>query len=148
MSELFDLINIAHSLFLTEIVEHVQNGVTIAFKESVVSNDEEFITIGRKTIGSARRVSVDEKGDIYQIIFDNCAAYHVIDQSFATFDDGENIGRLLRVYTNSKYLDYIRDTTIVEHIREGELKHYRLICEFYVIDVASVYEPILSKLYT
>lgn len=43
------------------------------------------------------------------------------------------------------YLDYIRVSTIVEHIREGELKHFAINCLNHTIYIASMDEPIITK---
>jgi len=54
------------------------------------------------------------------------------------YDDEVYIGKILRVYTKSHFLDHVmRDTG--GHVQE--ILHYKLICLNHLIDVVSYYPP-------
>ena len=54
------------------------------------------------------------------------------------YDDEVYIGKILRVYTKSHFLDHVmRDTG--GHIQE--ILHYKIICLSHLIDVVSYYTP-------
>ena len=60
-------------------------------------------------------------------------------------DHEERIGRVFCIYSKSNYLDYIRNSTIVEYIRDGDLKHYAINCLDHTIYIASMVEPIVTR---
>ena len=60
-------------------------------------------------------------------------------------DNEERMGRLFCIYSKSNYLDYIRNNTIVEYIRDGELKHYSINCLHHTIYIASMEEPMVTR---
>ena len=62
-------------------------------------------------------------------------------------ENEERIGRQFCIYSKSNYLDYIRDTTVVNDIYDYEniLKHYAINCQNHVIDIVTIDEPVIKR---
>ncbi|HEY8781165.1 MAG TPA: hypothetical protein VIM16_06095 [Mucilaginibacter sp.] len=146
MIDFFEEINDLKHLFLLDIDEPEDNRLIITIKEATISKEKEGIIIGDKNLGSASRVLFDGPGKLYEFYFRTYAAYCVINESFSMFQDNEErMGRLFCIYSKSNYLDYIRNNTIVEYIRDGELKHYSINCLHHTIYIASMEEPMVTR---
>lgn len=83
---------------------------------------------------------------IYHIIFNGYISYNVINESYTSWDDCEKFecGNLFRIYTKSRYLDFISTTTIAMEI-ENKFVHYGICCLNNIIDIISTDEPIITK---
>ena len=144
--DFFSEINSLDYLFFVKSDEPEDNRLVITVKEATISKQHEDIIVGNKNIGPAKRVEFDGPGSFYEFYFDTYAAYCIINESFSMFQDQEErVGRLFCIYSKSTYLDYIRINTIVEYIREGELKHFAINCLNHTVHVASMDEPIITK---
>ncbi len=77
-------------------------------------------------------------------MFEDYLAYSVRNESFTVWDNEEEFtGNVFRVYTKSKFIDYVRASTesfLVENV-VGVYKHYEIVCQNQIIDVASSHEP-------
>jgi len=54
---------------------------------------------------------------------------------------------VIRIYTKSNFLDYIRKDTNAEEFYEyhnESLKHYSINCENHVVHIATIEEPIIK----
>ena len=68
-------------------------------------------------------------------------------ESFTTQDDSEIFsGRLFRVYSDSKFLDFVKSGTIATKDYPGPFKHYGIVCLNHDLDVVSVQEPEIQEL--
>ena len=148
--EFFDEINSAKSLFLLNIKEPRDNQVSITVQETTVSNEEEYIAVGDKSIGPAKRIIVNEKCKKFRIFFNSYASYIVLNESFPMWYDYEEwTGKLIRIYTKSNFLDYIRKDTNADEFYDylnEKLKHFSINCENHVIHIATIEEPIIKIL--
>lgn len=144
--DVFEEMNKAYSFFLLKITEPINNQLVITLKESTTSGAEESIAIGNGVIDGLRNLSPNGPGKIYQILFNTYAAYNVSNESFST-GDGDDIGtgRLVKIFKKSLYMDFIRTVTTVEFVMESKLKHYQIICENHIIDIATLESPIFKK---
>ena len=148
--EYFDDINKVKSLFLLNIEEPLDNQVLITVQETTSSDHEEFIPIAGKLLGPVRKIIADETCKKYSLFFNSYAAYIIINESFPLWHSYEVWrGKVLRIYTKSNFLDYIRkDTTAKEfyEFHNRELKHFSINCENHVIHIATTEEPIIKKI--
>jgi len=147
--DFFDEINNLEYLFLLDVKDLPGNKLLIVVKEAIISQQEEDLYIGDKNLGPVRGISKDGQGKEYELFFESYGAYCIVNESFATFnnDDEQRIGRLLCVFSKSKFMDYIRETTIVDYTYDYNktLKHYAVSCLGHVIDIVSKEEPIVKK---
>jgi hypothetical protein len=148
--EYFDEINSAKSLFLLDIKEPRDNQLSIRVQESTLSDQEEFVPVGDKSIGPVRKIIANDKCRKYKLFFRSYAAYIIINESFPLWHDYEEwSGKLLRIYTKSNYLNYIRKDTTAEEFYDyhnKELKHYSINCENHVIHIACMEEPLVTQI--
>lgn len=143
MMKFVDNLQDVHSIFLISVEEPIDNQLLLTIREAVVSNDEEYISIGDKTIGPARRVN--DEGPIHQIFFDNYAAYSIFNESFLIFNrDDEYKGRLLVEFSGSAYLNYVRANSSMEYVFEEKLRHFGIYCQNHIIHIAALTEPVVS----
>jgi hypothetical protein len=148
--EYFDEINCAKSLFLLKIEEPQDNQVVITVQETTRSETEEYVKVGDKVIGPVRAIITDESCKKYNLLFRSYVSYTVMNESFPLFHDYEEyIGKLLRIYSKSNYLDYVRKDTsakeFFEYLNE-ELRHFSINCENHVIHVMTTVVPIINKI--
>ncbi|QJX80362.1 hypothetical protein [Priestia megaterium] len=118
-----DLMQFDNFLFLIDIKEFgpLELEITLEFMDSPNSKEE---TITRK------------------IVFESYVAFEVIAEHFDRVDEKEIFsGKLIRIYKESNYLNYIRSITYAEEIHpESPLVHYQFVCEDHIINVISLEE--------
>ncbi len=69
------------------------------------------------------------------------------DESFKVMDEAEEFtGNLFRVYSKSKFLDYVDASTVSVDFLVGTHKHYEIACLNHIIDVASGREPLIEEI--
>ncbi|MDB5155123.1 MAG: hypothetical protein JWR54_3874 [Mucilaginibacter sp.] len=148
--EFFDEINNFKSLFLLDIEEPRDNQVLITIQETTVVSEEEYVPVGDKTIGPVRRIIANENCKKFSFFFNSYAAYTIINESFPLWHDYEEwTGKLLRIYSKSNYLDYIRKDTAAEEFYDHHgwpLKHFSINCENHVIHIASMEDPVIKMI--
>jgi hypothetical protein len=145
--DFFDEINGLKYLFLKEIEEPGDNQLLINIVEAGIAETEEKVMIGDKSIGPARAIGINDNCKKYSFYFQTYAAYHVINESYSMYHEHEErVGSLFCLYSKSNYLDFIRSNTIVEYLREGELKHYAINCLNHIINIATMDEPIIERI--
>ncbi|MEM4992604.1 hypothetical protein WKH56_08685 [Priestia sp. SB1] len=118
-----DLMPFDNFLFLIDIKEFgpLELEITLEFMDSPSSKEK---TITRK------------------ILFESYVAFEVIAEQFDRVDEKEIFsGKLIRIYKESNYLNYIRSMTYAEEIHpESPLVHYQFVCEDHIINVISLEE--------
>jgi hypothetical protein len=146
--DFFDEINKLKYFYLTNVIEPIDNQLFITIKAATVFSQEEDLFIGGKNLGPVRRITSDGSGVEYEFFFKSYGAYCVTNESFATLNKNEErIGRLFCIYSKSNYLDYIRDTTLVNYTYDYDntLKHYAINCQNHVIDIITIDEPVIKR---
>lgn len=79
--------------------------------------------------------------------FDWYIGYSVLNEGFTVCDDYEKFqGKSFRIYTKSRYLDFIKVGTIASVDYPGHFKHYRIVCLNHIIDIVSTNELIIKKI--
>ncbi|OCA92574.1 hypothetical protein [Pseudobacillus wudalianchiensis] len=84
-----------------------------------------------------------------QIDFDFYVSYSVINECFDCLDEDEiSKGKVFRIYTKSKYLDFIKSSTLeIEDIcLPTNFVHYQFCCLNHIIDVISCNAPKITEL--
>lgn len=91
---------------------------------------------------------------IYRITFESYVGYNVRNESYTCADESETFisesnesdliyGNKFRLYTKSKYLEYLHENTFADQIED--YFHYEICCENQIIDVASCDMPIIEE---
>ena len=149
MVDFFDEINELEYLYLTSVTEPSDNQLIIKIKAATVSNEEEDLFIDEKNLGPVRAISSDGSGSEYELFFKSYGSYSITNESFTALNkNDERIGRLFCVYSKSNYLDYIRETTLVNYTYDynNTLGHYALNCLNHIVDIVSMDEPVIRRI--
>lgn len=81
----------------------------------------------------------------FAIRWTSYVAVAVVNESYALPDDeGDYSGRNLRVYTKSRFLDYVRNATFASDEYPGPYLHFGIACSDQVIEVAAEHPPIVE----
>lgn len=91
-------------------------------------------------------VVVDTEVAVIEVAFENYIGYSVRNESFTMWDETEAFeGHAFRLYTKSKYLDFVRAATFACDAFPGPFQHYGMACYDHVIDVVSASEPVVTE---
>jgi hypothetical protein len=138
----FELINQHRYLYLTGASEPKDNALKLVIAEAKVSDSRETIRIGSLQLEDAAAIEVAEDSSIYEIVFDEYIAFSVRNESYTQLDDYEVFeGRLACIYSKSKFLDYVRASTIASDDYPGPFKHYGFNCLNHIVDIVSATPP-------
>jgi len=147
--DFFDEINNLKYLYLISIVEPVDNELLITIKEATVSSEQEDLFVGNKNLGPVRSISSDGPRAEYEIFFESYGSYSITNESFTALNEkDERVGRLLCIYSKSTFLDYIRETTLVNYVYDynDTLGHYALNCQNHIVDIVSIDKPVIRRI--
>jgi hypothetical protein len=81
----------------------------------------------------------------FELCWDRCIAYCVVNESYTDVPDAHSIGdsgRLLRSYSRSRFLSYVTSDTLAA----GPMHHYCLACEDHVVHVVALQPPRVTRL--
>jgi hypothetical protein len=94
-----------------------------------------------------RAITSDETCRAYELIWRSYVAYSVRNEGFCALDNDETWdGRLLCLYAESHFLDYIARSTFANDVLPGQIRHWGVKCLNHVVDVASTTEPELRSI--
>jgi hypothetical protein len=142
--QLTEQINEHYGLFLRALDEWEPNALRLVIEEARPMGDLHDTQVAGVTITDCRTVDSDESCRAYEVRFDLYVAYSVLNESFATADKSEKYeGRLFRLYTVSRFLDFVRSTTWGDDDYPGPIRHYEVVCLDHIIDVATAKEPVI-----
>lgn len=105
----------------------------------------EFNFKGMEHLLKGAQKVLEDKSIIYEITFDSYVAYSTRWESYTTWDEEEefSFGKNYRVFSKSKFLDYITNSTFASGVIE--YNHYGVYCEWQIIDIASMNSPTITK---
>lgn len=130
------------------------------FLDSIRANDDIltiYLTIGEVgkpedisfngvTITGTRPI-LENSSLVIELVFSSYVAYNVRWESYTTRSDYDIWdGRLIREYSKSRYMEYVKSDTIASDEWPGKLRHFGFCCEWHVVDVVSVQEPAIRIL--
>ena len=99
----------------------------------------------RSILNESKAIEVGDDSQVYEILFEDYIAYAVTNESYAGGEFKEEYrGRLVRVYSNSAFLNYIKQGTIASSDYPGEFKHYGFCCLNQIVDVVSQDPPVIK----
>lgn len=143
-------INTLRYLYLTELAEPEDNVLRLVVTEGRVG---EQLTLGKpmdavdEFIAGSRPIVADDRSAAYEITFESYVAYAVVNESYTIADDTERFdGKLLRTYSESKFLSYVALATIASEDYGGPYRHYGIVCLNHIVEVASRMAPTVVRL--
>ncbi|OAB42335.1 hypothetical protein [Paenibacillus antarcticus] len=133
-------------IYFEQIFEPEENALRLLFSPSVTSETPQTITIGEIEFQDTYSIDIDETLPILQIDFETYVGYSIRNESFTSWDDYEEFeGKIFRIYSKSRYLDFIKVSTFASEDYPGPFKHFGIACLNHVVDVVSVSEPIIKE---
>ncbi len=126
-------------LFLREITELDYHGLRLVIEEGIPSPEEVSIKIGGTEITGGHRVESTDESRLFEIVWQNYVAYSVRNESFVGPDEYEiSVGARLRIYSKSRFLDFIGSATFAADEYPGPLRHIGVFCSNHIVDVVSL----------
>ncbi|MGG0847798.1 hypothetical protein [Peribacillus simplex] len=90
-------------------------------------------------------IDVDETFPVIRIEFDWYISYSVRNESFTMLDEYEEFkGGIFCIYSKSRYLDFVKLSTIASDFHPEPYKHYGINALNHIIDVVSTDPPTIS----
>jgi hypothetical protein len=145
-NEIISLLNQAKYLYLRHISEPEENSLLLLVQEAIADRSEmELAPDPSSPLAEIRKgaspIKSVEGCKTFELRWPRYVAYLVTEElvgSAGSDEDEVYTGNLLRVYTQSHFLDHLsRDTGV--HIEP--ILHYKVICLNHLIDVASYGPP-------
>jgi hypothetical protein len=129
-------------IYFREISEPDINVLRIVIEGAKTSIETYDIDLGGAKIADVHPIVSDETCDKYEIIFGSYIAYAVLNESYASVDEGqESTGKYFRVYSKSRFLDYVGAASFASEDYPGNSTHYEIACLDHIVEVVSVDEP-------
>ena len=89
-------------------------------------------------------VSANEGPDLFEFVWSKHFAYAARSEHFCQMDQDEKwTGDIFRVFSNSKFLDFISAATFANHQLPGPFHHYQVQSLYRIIDVVALEPPIV-----
>ena len=96
-----------------------------------------------------RPIEPDATCRVFRVVFDrtNMVSYSVLNESYGRYPEPPEqfTGKLLRVFSWSHLLEFIRGTTYASNEHPGVLQHYQIACLNHVVDVICTAPPTISS---
>lgn len=146
---MFDDINSCRFLFLKECCEPEENALRVVVEEASAGGPSEDLEIvpGKFLHG----VTPIESGPIsrcYELVWPSYIAYGIRNESFTSWDDSEDfVGQLFRIYSRSRFREYIAQATFANSDYPGPYCHWSLVCLRHIVDVVGCQEPVVRRLH-
>lgn len=125
------------------------NCLRMYFARCKVNDMPEDIVIGDKVINGTYPINIDMDLPILQIEFESYISYSVTNESFTSWDDYEIFeGKAFRIYTKSRYLDFIKNYTFAHQVCGDiypPLTHYGMVCLNHVVNIVSTVTPVITE---
>lgn len=127
------------------LTEPATNSLRMYFARCKVSDTPEDLIIGDKIIKGTYQITVDMDLPILQMDFESYIAYSITNESFTSWDDYEIFdGKAFRIYTKSRYLDFIKEHTFAHQVCGDvypHLTHYGIVCLNHIVNIVSTTAP-------
>ncbi len=133
-------------LYLDSISEPESNSLRLVLSEGIVSDHTESLVVGDTTIPDVRPIEVTDASRHFEVVWNSYISFAVRNESYCSWDKEEDwTGNSFRVYSKSKFLDFVASGTFASSDYPGPFVHYEIICSDHIIDVASEHPPTVHR---
>ena len=142
-------INSCKYLYLRNLLEPADNQLQIVIEEAKAGRAVPDVDVGGVKIGKGdlRAIESDETCHRFKLSLKDYVGYSVINETTAAGDPAKNyIGRLLRLYTESHFLDYLKSQSDLFSVFTGTYLHLEICCLNHVINVVSKTIPLIEMM--
>lgn len=138
------------NLFLERLEEPCDNAITMHVVEASVGSEPSQIDLELTGIDLGMGYLIDPSNPRarFEVNWETCIAYAVRTESYVAPDEYEVFEKAgpLRLYSRSHFLDFIATGTFATAEWPGPFRHYGIICQRHIIDVASERAPAIRRL--
>ena len=132
-------------LFLLDLREVDGDFLTLQLAEGVVL-EPAVHPLGRAAKITSKPVEVTAASARYRVTFRDYVAFSVRNESYTNLDESEEfVGNNFRIFSKSRFLEYVAAATFASPAYPGGYTHYQLVCCDHIIDVASVEPPEVAR---
>jgi len=122
-------------------IEPKANSLRLFFSRRKISDKPESI-FGLDKLFTGYPLITDKRLPIIQIDFKSYISYSITNESFTVWDDYEEFeGKAFRIYSKSRFLDYIGTHTIASSDYPGTIRHFGMVCLDHIVNIASNVHP-------
>jgi len=141
------LLNYQGSIFLNDLYEPEENMLRVLVDKATTNKIFEEKKINNDVIEEIPIV-IDTNTPILQIDFPTYISYSVNNEGYMADDRYESYyGYTFRMYTKSKFLDYVNSRLFAKSVfPDEEYIHYQIPCFNHIVDVVTFSEPIVSEI--
>lgn len=147
VSKLFKQIDECNYLFLAEIEELHGNGLRLLVREGRTAGLPQDVHVAGQTIHDCTPIAVTDESAVFELVWERYVAYCVLNESFAFPPNSEEVytGKRVRIYSKSRFRQYISQSTFATDEYPGPMQHYEVCCEDHVVSVISTIDPSLNE---
>jgi hypothetical protein len=121
------------------------NSLRLFFERRKTNESIEGFKVGEISL-EGNPVITDENLPIIQIDFENYISYSITNESYTSWDEYEKLeGKAFRIYSKSKFLDFVNAHTFASEDYPGPFKHYGMSCIDHIVNIASTSIPIITE---
>ncbi len=134
------------NIYLDKIYEPRDNHLRLTINRSKTSENKETIAVGGIEIKNTHSIDIDYSLPLIQLDFEWYIGYSILNESYTVSDEYEEFeGESFRVYSKSRYLNFIKLGSIASEEYPGPFHHYEIACLNHIIDIVSTEEPIIKE---
>lgn len=125
--------------------DQINNHKYLFLDKSLIENDTELMFWISE---AGNEVGNQENDKQYKVTFDKYIAFSFINESYSMKNETDQYtGRIFRIYSKSKFLDYVESSTVdIEFIIGKSYEHYEFACLNNIVDVISSEKPIIEEI--
>ena len=139
-------INTCRSLFLADLREMGRNSLHIVIAEGLPAGPPRSIELGGTTIPNCIPIETTGESRFFEIVWRNYLGYTVLNESYASVSAEDHCeGTRFRVYSKSRFIDYMHRATFASDEHPGPTRHYCVACEDHILHVLSVEAPAVQR---
>ena len=144
---LFEKFNECSYLYLREISEPRDHSLRLVVEEAKAGGGRKATRFGYAKPMGLSTIQPTSGSRSFEVLFNSVIEYLVTNVSDAAAHPGDNYeGTLLRIYSNSQFLDSVRGRMKADAENPGAFQHYAVICLDRIVDVVSTQPPVLADL--
>lgn len=116
-------------VFLSDINELDHNGLRLIVSERVPTDIVERVHVGEVALAEGTRIAIASSSRHFELVWKQYLAYSVLNESYASVWQEEDIGERFRVFSRSRFLDYFASVSFASDGHPGRTTHYGVHCE-------------------
>lgn len=131
-------------LFFAELLEPEENSLRLLVQEGLRAGEPQTLQVGSGSIEGVVPIDVTAESRTFELYWPHYISYAVRNESYCSWDQEEEWqGSSFRVYSCSKFLNFIADGTFASAEYPGLFRHYEVLCANHIIDIAAQEAPVV-----